>query len=71
MLSPSILISLVFVYGFILLTGWLSLSTSKLMPRYEFAGLERYRELFANDVWWTSAHNLGWFGIPFIAICVA
>jgi glucose/mannose transport system permease protein len=69
-LSPSILISLVFVYGFILLTGYLSLSSSKLMPRYDFAGLDRYRELFENDVWWTSAQNLGWFGIPFIAICV-
>ena len=32
-LSPSILISLVFVYGFILITGYLSLSTSRLMPR--------------------------------------
>jgi glucose/mannose transport system permease protein len=58
-LSPSIVISLVFVYGFIFITGFLSLSNSR-----------RYRELFDNDVWWTSAANLGWFGIPFIAICV-
>lgn len=70
-LSPSILISIVFVYGFILITGYISLSNSRLMPRYEFAGLDRYSELFSNDVWWTSAANLGWFGIPFIAICVA
>ena len=70
-LSPSIVISLVFVYGFIFITGYLSLSNSRLMPRYEFVGLDRYRELFDNDVWWTSAANLGWFGIPFIAICVA
>lgn len=69
-LSPSIVISLVFVYGFIIVTGYLSFSNSTLMPRYGFAGLDRYRELFANDVWWTSAQNLGWFGIPFIAICV-
>ena len=69
-LSPSIVISLVFVYGFILITGYLSLSTSRLMPRYDFAGFDRYVELFDNDVWWTSAKNLGWFGIPFIAICV-
>ena len=69
-LSPSIVISLVFVYGFIFVTGFLSLSNSRLMPRYEFVGLDRYRELFDNDVWWTSAANLGWFGIPFIAICV-
>jgi glucose/mannose transport system permease protein len=69
-LSPSILISLIFVYGFILITGYLSFSNSTLMPRYTFVGLDRYRELFANDVWWTAAKNLGWFGIPFIAICV-
>jgi glucose/mannose transport system permease protein len=69
-LSPSILISLVFVYGFIAITGYISLSNSRLMPRYDFAGLDRYSELFSNDVWWTSAQNLGWFGIPFIAICV-
>jgi glucose/mannose transport system permease protein len=69
-LSPSIVISLVFVYGFIFITGFLSLSNSRLMPRYEFVGLDRYRELFDNDVWWTSAANLAWFGIPFIAICV-
>ncbi|MFD1555450.1 carbohydrate ABC transporter permease [Paraburkholderia silviterrae] len=69
-LSPSILISLVFVYGFIAITGYLSLSNSRLMPRYEFAGFQRYSELFSNDVWWTSAQNLGWFGVPFIGICV-
>ncbi len=69
-LAPSVLIALVFVYGFIAITGYLSLSESRLMPRYDFAGLDRYKQLFANDVWWTSAANLGWFGIPFIAICV-
>jgi glucose/mannose transport system permease protein len=69
-LSPSVVISLVFVYGFILITGFLSLTNSRLMPRYEFVGLGRYAELFDNDVWWTSAKNLGWFGIPFIGICV-
>lgn len=70
-LSPSVLISLVFVYGFIIVTGYLSLSKSRLMPNYTFAGLDRYRQLFDNDVWWTSARNLGWFAIPFIGICVA
>jgi glucose/mannose transport system permease protein len=69
-LAPSVLIALVFVYGFIGITGYLSLSESRLMPRYVFAGFDRYKQLFANDVWWTSAANLGWFGIPFIGICV-
>ncbi|MDR5778843.1 sugar ABC transporter permease [Caballeronia sp. LZ065] len=69
-LAPSVAIALVFVYGFIGITGYLSLSESRLMPRYDFAGFARYKQLFANDVWWTSAANLGWFGIPFIGICV-
>jgi glucose/mannose transport system permease protein len=70
-LSPSIAVSLVFVYGFILVTGYLSLTDSRLMPKYEFSGFGRYRALFDNDVWWTSAANLAWFGVPFIVICVA
>ncbi|HEV3106470.1 MAG TPA: sugar ABC transporter permease [Trinickia sp.] len=69
-LAPSVAISVVFVYGFILVTGYLSLSNSRLMPNYEFVGLARYEELFDNDVWWTAAKNLGWFAIPFIGICV-
>ncbi|WP_144145074.1 carbohydrate ABC transporter permease [Paraburkholderia sp. BCC1884] len=69
-LAPSVVISLIFVYGFIAITGYLSLSDSRLMPRYDFVGLDRYRELFDNDVFWTSAANLGWFGIPFIGICI-
>jgi glucose/mannose transport system permease protein len=69
-LAPSIAASLVFVYGFIGLTAWISFTNSKLMPRYALAGIGRYKELFANDVWWTSAANLGWFGIPFIGICI-
>ncbi|NYH18704.1 ABC-type sugar transport system permease subunit [Paraburkholderia bryophila] len=69
-LAPSVVISLIFVYGFIAITGFLSLSDSRLMPRYNFVGLDRYRELFDNDVFWTSAANLGWFGIPFIGICI-
>lgn len=67
-LAPSVAASLLFVYIFMLATGYLSLTSSTLMPRYEFAGLARYRDLFANDVWWTSVYNLGWFSIPFIAV---
>jgi glucose/mannose transport system permease protein len=69
-LSPSLLVSLIFVYGFMLLTGYLSFTTSRLMPNYTFSGLDRYRELFANDVWWSSVSNLLWFAIPFIGVSV-
>ncbi len=69
-LAPSIAIAVVFIYGFIVITGYLSLTKSRLLPNYTFDGFGRYTDLFQNDVWWTSAANLGWFGIPFIAICV-
>ena len=70
-LSPTLLASLVFVYGFIFITGYLSLTESRLMPNFDFAGLAQYELLFDNDRWWTSAKNLGIFGGLFIACSVA
>jgi glucose/mannose transport system permease protein len=70
-LSPTLLMSLVFVYGFILWTGYLSLTESRLLPSYEFAGLAQYERLFDNDRWWTSAKNLGIFGGLFIGVSMA
>ncbi len=70
-LSPTIVASLVFVYGFIALTGYLSLTESRLMPNYEYAGLVQYTELFDLDRWWVAAANLGIFGTLFIAFSLA
>lgn len=70
-LSPTVIASLIFVYGFIGLTGYLSLTESRLLPNYEFAGFVQYESLFELDRWWTAAANLGLFGIPFILICLA
>jgi glucose/mannose transport system permease protein len=69
-LSPSVLISLIFVYGFMLTTGYLSLTASTLMPRYTIDGLGRYRDLFANTLWWDSVWNLFWFTAPFILFSI-
>lgn len=69
-LSPTLFASLVFVYGFIFITGYLSLTESRLMPNYDFAGLAQYVLLFDNDRWWTSAKNLGIFGGLFIVCSV-
>jgi glucose/mannose transport system permease protein len=70
-LGPSLVVALVFVYGFILWTGYLSLTESRLLPNYSFAGLAQYERLFDNDRWWTSAYNLGIFGTLFIGISTA
>ena len=58
--------ALIFVYGFILWTGWLSFTESRLLPRYEFAGLVQYIALFDNERWWTALQNLAIFGSLFI-----
>jgi len=70
-LSPTLLMSLVFVYGFIAWTGWLSFTPSRLLPNYQWAGLVQYQELFDNERWWQGLTNLGIFGGLFILICLA
>jgi glucose/mannose transport system permease protein len=65
-LSPTLAASLVFVYGFILVTIALSFTESRLLPNWEWAGVERYVELFDNDRFWVSAKNLAIFGPLFI-----
>jgi glucose/mannose transport system permease protein len=69
-LSPTILASLIFVYGFIGLTAYLSLTESRMMPNYEYAGFGQYATLFEIDRWWVAAANLGIFGGLFILICL-
>ncbi len=70
-LSPTLAASLVFVYGFIIWTAYLSLTESRMLPSFDFAGLAQYARLFDNERWWTSAKNLGIFGTLFIGISVA
>ena len=70
-LAPTLLSSLIFVYGFIALTGYLSLTESRMLPNYAFAGFEQYATLFELDRWWVAAANLGIFGALFIGICLA
>lgn len=70
-LSPTILISLVFTYGFIIWSLWLSFSKSRLLPNYDWVGFVQYERLFSNDRWWVASSNLIIFGILFVAICLA
>ena len=52
-LAPSFLIVLVFVYGFIAYTGLLSLTDSKMLPSYNFVGLQNYIRLFNPSTFFT------------------
>lgn len=67
-LAPTIVACLVGFYGFIGWTAWLSFTESRLLPRYEWAGLIQYQELFSNERWWVSMQNLAVFGGLFVAV---
>lgn len=69
-LGPTLACTVVFVYGFILWTAWLSFTESRLLPRYDLVGFVQYVALFGNDRWWTALGNLGVFGSLFIGVCM-
>jgi glucose/mannose transport system permease protein len=70
-LAPSAAALMVFVYGFIAWTAWVSFTRSRLLPRYEIDGLIQYTRLFQSPRWDTALNNLFVFGILFIAISMA
>jgi glucose/mannose transport system permease protein len=69
-LAPTTLAAMIFIYGFILWTAWISFTKSRMLPRYDLAGLYQYLKLFTNDRWWVACKNLMIFGGLFIAICI-
>lgn len=68
-LGPSFLLILFFVYGFILYTGYLSVSDSRMLPSYGFVGLDNYERLWKLRHWTNSLSNLAVFGTLYIVIC--
>ena len=67
-LAPSFVASLIFVYGFIGWTAWVSLTKSKLLPRYDIVGSIQYQRLFDSPRWDVALSNLFVFGFLFIVI---
>ena len=70
-LSPSLALILVFVYGFILYTLYLSFTDSRMLPSYGLVGFENYEKLFRLRHWSTAVTNLAVFATLYIAICTA
>lgn len=68
MLAPSFVAILIFVYGFIAWTGWVSLTKSRLLPKYDIVGVIQYERLFNSVRWDTAFGNLFLFGGLFIGI---
>lgn len=69
-LSPSFALVLFFVYGFILYTGYLSFTDSRMFPSNELVGFANYEKLFALRHWKIAITNLGIFGGLYIGICL-
>ncbi|WKL22092.1 sugar ABC transporter permease [Agrobacterium tumefaciens] len=68
-LAPSFVVIIIFVYGFIAYTGFLSLTDSKMLPSYNFVGLLNYQRLWALPHWWRAISNLAIFASLYIVIC--
>jgi glucose/mannose transport system permease protein len=68
-LAPSFAAILLFVYGFILFTAYLSLTDSKILPSFGFVGAENYLKLFSLRHWSTALQNLAIFGGLYIGVC--
>ena len=69
--APSFIVSLLFIYGFMAWNGYLSLSASRILPNYEFVGLQQYLALFESDRFRVAMTNMGIFGTLFIGGAMA
>lgn len=68
-LAPSVAVMLVFVYGFILFTVFLSFTDSKILPSYGLVGWHNYWRLFQLPTWSLAIENLAIFASLYIVIC--
>ena len=69
-LAPTTVAGLVFIYGFVLWTAWISFTRSSLLPKYDLAGFHQYLKLFTSERWWVASKNLLIFGTLFVTICI-
>lgn len=70
-IAPSLVAVLIFVYGFIGWTAYVSFTRSRLLPKYEIEGLIQYERLMESPRWEVAIQNLLVFGILFIVISLA
>lgn len=71
LLSPSTILVLVCVYGYIMFTVYLSFTSSTMMPSYEWAGSANYSRLIGLENWAVSLSNLWVFASLYIAFAMA
>lgn len=67
-LSPSLAIMVIFVYGFIAFTIYLSFTDSRMLPSYNWVGWQNYERLFRIREWNIAMRNLAVFATLYIGI---
>ena len=70
-LSPSLAMVLIFVYGFILFTVYLSFTDSRILPSFGWVGFENYSKLFRLSHWEIALKNMAVFALLYMVICTA
>jgi len=71
LLAPSVLAIIVFVYGFIAFTAYVSLTKwNNLLPDFTIAGLRNYAKLFANQRFQFDLRNTVVFTVLFLISCL-
>ena len=70
-ISPSLGITLLFIYGFIGWTAYISFSASKMTPTAKLVGLANYHKLWLFDTWVVAVQNLFIFTILYVGIGMA
>jgi len=69
--APSFAAVIVFVYGFIAWTAYISLTKSRLLPKYEYEGWLQYIRLWNMPRWHVAIENLFVYSGLFIIFCMA
>ncbi len=69
-LAPSFAVILWFIYGFVGWTFYISLTKSKLLPRYEYWGFDQHFRLWNSLRWHTAVENLIIFTVLFLLVCI-
>lgn len=65
--APGLMLGFAFIYGFMIWNGVLSVTASRMLPNYDFVGLEQYAKLWEMDRWWVALKNLAIFGIGYVS----
>ena len=74
-LSPALLVSMLFFYGLTLWVAAVSFTDSSGLLSWNWVGLDQYRRLWADDNWWRALGNLLRFlpivvGVPLVLGCL-